>query len=264
MTTHLQPGTYAVTHPDKPAVIMASTGEQVTYAQLEARSRRLAQLLHARGLREGDRVAILLENNPRYFEVAWAAQRSGMYAVPINWHLKANEAGYIIRDCGAKAIVTSSGLAEIANDLLGDLDEAHVRLMMDGTVEGFEGYEEAVAAHDPDPLERELEGGIMYYSSGTTGQPKGIKPPLSGQPFGTGGGSLIDMIQERYRFSIETRYLFPAPLYHAAPLGWSTTSQRLGATVVVMERFDARHTLELINGTGSRTRSLCRPTSSAC
>jgi long-chain acyl-CoA synthetase len=246
MTTHLQPGAIAASHPDKPAVIVAGTGDQVTYAQLEERSRRLAQLLYARGLRAGDRVAILLENHPRYYEVAWAVQRSGMYAVPINWHLKADEAGYIIQDSGAKVIVTSAALAGIAADLGAHLAGVDVRLMIDGAAQGFEGYEQAIAAYPAEPLALEREGALMYYSSGTTGQPKGIMPPLSGQPFGTGGGALVDMIQERYRFSIDTRYLFPAPLYHSAPLGWSTASQRLGATVVIMERFEARQTLELI------------------
>ena len=86
----------------------------------------------------------------------------------------------------------------------------------------------------------------MFYSSGTTGRPKGIKPVLSGDRYGEGGGSLIMLIQGLFGFTDETTYLCPAPLYHAAPLGWSATVQRLGGTVVCMESFDAGEALAQI------------------
>ncbi len=97
----MQPGDHVATKGDSPAVVMAESGAVVTYRQLDERSKQLAQLLWDRGLRPGDHIAILLENNPRYFEVYWGAQRSGLYTTPINSHLKAEEAGYIIEDCGA-------------------------------------------------------------------------------------------------------------------------------------------------------------------
>src|SRR5258708_17005885 len=86
----------------------------------------------------------------------------------------------------------------------------------------------------------------MFYPSGTTGRPKGIKSPLTGEPFGAGGGTIIHLIGTLYGFTADTVYLCPAPLYHAAPFGWSTAAQRLGGTVVLMEKFDAVRTLELI------------------
>jgi acyl-CoA synthetase (AMP-forming)/AMP-acid ligase II len=187
-----------------------------------------------------------MENHPRYFEVLWGAQRSGLYTTPINRHLTADEAGYIIKDCGAVALVTSKALADLVVTLEPYLSNVRLRLMVDGTIDGHQSYEEAVAAHPAEVLPDEVEGAWMFYSSGTTGRPKGIKPPLSGESFGNGGGTFRQMQQLMYGFTAETVYLCPAPLYHAAPLGWSATAQRLGATVVVMERFDPESTLALI------------------
>jgi acyl-CoA synthetase (AMP-forming)/AMP-acid ligase II len=241
-----EPGAQVAERPDAPAVIMAGSGEVVTYAQLDERSKRFGQLLYAAGLRPGGHIAVLLENHPRYFEVFWGALRAGLYVTPINWHLKADEAGYIIDDCGATAVVTSHALAPVASELEPYLSRAKVRLMIDGAVPGYDSYEEAIAGYPAESLADELEGSFMFYSSGTTGRPKGIKPAIQPQPFGSGGGPLIMLIQHMYGFTADTVYLCPAPLYHAAPLGWSTTAQRLGATVVVMEKFDPIECLELI------------------
>jgi acyl-CoA synthetase (AMP-forming)/AMP-acid ligase II len=241
-----QPGAHAERNGDHPAVIMADSGVAVSYREMEDNSRRLAQLLRAAGLQPGDHLAILMENHPRYFEVYWAAQRAGLYTTPINWHLKVDEAGYIVEDCGATALITSAALAATATEMEPYLSRVTTRLMVDGTAPGYDSYEAAISAFPAEPLESEVEGTFMFYSSGTTGRPKGIKAPLSGEPYGAGGGALILLIQHMYRFSNQTVYLCPAPLYHAAPIGWSTAAQRIGATVVVMEKFDAVRALQLI------------------
>jgi long-chain acyl-CoA synthetase len=242
----LEPGTHATTRPGAPAVIMGDSGETVTYAELDLRSKQFAQLLHAAGLRPGDHLAVLLENHPRYFEVYWGAQRSGLFTTPINWHLTPDEAGYIVDDCGASAFVTSQAVAGFVDELAPHLAGVRVRLMLDGTSPGYQPYEQSIAQYPAEPLEAEVEGRFMFYSSGTTGRPKGIKPAFAPQPFGAGSGPLIMMIQRMYDFTPETVYLCPAPLYHAAPSAWSTTAQRLGATVIVMERFEPERCLELI------------------
>ena len=264
MTGELEPGAQLATRPDAPAVIMGGGGTVVTYAELDARSKRLARLFHAAGLRAGDHVAVMLENHPRYFEVVWGAQRMGLYTTPINWHLKPDEAGYIIEDCGATALITSYALAGLAAELEPRLAALSVRLMMDGTTDGYERYEDAIAQHPAEPLLDEVEGSLMFYSSGTTGRPKGIKRTQQRQPFGSGGGALIMSLQRKYGITRDTVYLCPAPLYHAAPLGWSITAQRLGATVVVMETFDPVRCLELIERHASPMPSSCRPISCAC
>ena len=146
--------------------------------------------------------------------------------------------------------MTSKALAEIAGGLASQLGRVKLRLMLDGTAPGFASYEDAIARHasESSPYDEadETEGAIMFYSSGTTGRPKGIKPPLSGTPFGASSGGLTMLFQFKYGFTPDSIYLCPAPLYHAAPLGWSTSVQRLGGTVVLMERFDPLKTLALI------------------
>ncbi len=225
---------------------MGESGVVVSYRELDARSKQVARVFHEAGLRPGDHVAVLLENHPRYFEIVWGAQRAGLYTTPINWHLKPEEVGYIVEDCEATALVTSQALAGIARALEPHLGRVTLRLMIDGEAPGFASYEAAIARHPSEPLKQETEGAIMFYSSGTTGRPKGIKPPLSGAEFGAVSGGLTLLFQFKYGVGPESIYLCPAPLYHAAPLGWSTSVQRLGGSVVLMERFDPVRALELI------------------
>jgi long-chain acyl-CoA synthetase len=239
----MQPGDF---NRDRAAVIMAATGQVVSYGEMDANSKRLAQLFYSRGLRAGDHIGVLLDNHPRYLEVFWAAQRSGLYATPINWHLKPEEAGYILEDCGAKALITSKALESVAAQLTPYFGNTNCRLMMDGRVPGFASYESAVARYPAESLPDEQEGAVMFYSSGTTGRPKGIARALEGVAFGSQGGALVGMITMMFGITGESVYLCPAPLYHAAPLGWSMAAQRVGATIVVMEKFDPLSALEYI------------------
>ena len=145
---------------EKVAVVMAGSGVEVTYSELDARSLQLARLLREKGLQPGDRVAVLLENHPRYFEVYWAAQRTGLYTVPINWHLTSGEAGYIVEDSDASALVTSAALAKVAGDLDPFMNGVKTRLIMDGDHAGFDRYEDAIAGYGTDPLDDQREGAI--------------------------------------------------------------------------------------------------------
>ncbi len=235
----MYPGAHAATHPDKPAIVMAGSGETVTYRQLDDRSNQLAQLLYDRGLRPGDSIAILMENNARYLEVTWAAQRSGLYYTAISSRLTAPEVAYIVNDCEAKALITSGSLREVAVKTLPEVPNATVRLMMYGTADGFESYEDAVATQPAEPLAEELEGADMLYSSGTTGRPKGIRVALPGAKVGEAAAyPLVMLNQLLYGLGPDSIYLSPAPQYHSAPMRFTMTAHRLGATVVVMERFD--------------------------
>src|ERR1700724_3199201 len=106
----MYPGTFARTSPERPAVIMGDSGQVVTYAELDERSNRLANLLHGWGLRRGDHLALFMENQPRYFEIGWAGFRSGLYVTAINYHLTADEAAFIVNDCDARVLLTSQHL----------------------------------------------------------------------------------------------------------------------------------------------------------
>lgn len=224
---------------------MAASGEAVTYGQLDDRSNQLAQLLYDRGLRPGDTLAVCMENNARYLEVVWAAQRSGLYYTCVSSRLTAGEADYIVNDCGAKAFVASWDRRELAAQLLDRTPGVQIRLMCFGALEGYEAYEPAIRRYPAAPLAEEVEGTDMLYSSGTTGRPKGVKPPLPMSPMGTPSGATI-LCQMLYGFTPETVYLTPAPLYHAAPLRFTMAAQRIGATAVIMEHFDAMELLRLV------------------
>jgi len=231
--------------PEKPAVIMAESGAVMTYAQLNDRSNQFAEYLYAQGLRRGDHIAILMENNIRFVELCWAALRSGLYFTTINRYLTPEEAAYIVRDCEAKVLVSSLAKAETASPLAALIATCPRRLMVDGAIPGWESYEAAIAAYPAEPIAEEFLGESMLYSSGTTGRPKGVLKPLP-QVGPAEGGRLRRARLERYKMTPDMVYLSPAPLYHAAPIGYVLSTQFIGGTVVVMERFDAVAALRLI------------------
>lgn len=240
----MHPSHHAKTHPDRPAYIMGGSGETVTYGELEARSNQGAQLFRKLGLKAGDVIAILMENHPRFFEVAWAAQRAGLYFACISSKLTAGEIDYIMKDCGAKALITSAGVGPVVDEL--PPLASGVKLFMVGSARApYESFEAARADMPETPIADETAGADMLYSSGTTGRPKGIKPPLTGGPIDA-PNALSMMAELMFGFPPNGAYLSPAPLYHAAPLRWCMGYQRLGGTVVVMEKFDPEHALALI------------------
>jgi fatty-acyl-CoA synthase len=224
---------------------MAGSAARCTYRELDERSNRLANLLHSSGLHAGDRVAILMENRPEYFEVLWAAMRSGLYLTTINRYLTVEEAAYILEDSEAKALVTSAAMADRAEPLTARATGCALRLVVGGSLAGHDDYEAAIAAQPSSPVEPQLRGDIMLYSSGTTGRPKGIKRPLSGDTVDN-PPALLALLQLVFGFDEHTRYLSTAPLYHTAPLGFSMGVQILGGTVVCMEHFDPIEALRAI------------------
>lgn len=235
---------------DRAAVVMAASGDTLSYAELDDRSSRLARVFDEAGLQPGDHVAVMLGNQPEFFEVVWAALRSGLYLTPINWHLGPAEAGYIIEDSVAKAFVTSADLSEVATGLADYSSGVTARLMVGGSVQGYRNYEEALGSVSDDPRSKERAGAFMLYSSGTTGQPKGIVPALPTSRFGEGMDTITMLMSGLYGANASSVYLSPAPLYHAAPLGFCAAMHRLGGTVVLMERFDAAGALEAVERHG--------------
>ena len=174
----------AVAAPDKPAIIMYPSGTVVTFGELEARANRLAHLFRDAGLVEGDAVAILMENNQHMHAVMWAARRCGLYYVPINTHLTAAETAYIIDNSSAKAIVGSGKLTDTLAGLAAELPNGlpPLRVIADGRLDGWQSYPECVADQPDTPIDDEIEGDLLQYSSGTTGRPKGIKRALPHVP----------------------------------------------------------------------------------
>src|SRR4051794_9710603 len=241
----MYPGALAQETPDHPAVIMGGTGEVITYRQLDEQSNQLAHALRAAGLQPGDQVAFMMENHPRFFAIAWAARRAGLYFTAISSRLQREEVAYILKDCGAQAFIASKYVADVAAAVLPDAPNVRLALMLDGTVDGFDEYDAVVGAMPVTPIDDEVEGEDMLYSSGTTGRPKGVRFPLPLDPIGT-PPALVRLCQLLFLMDEKSVYLSPAPLYHAAPLRFSMVAHRLGGTVVVMEHFDPADALRLI------------------
>jgi len=230
---------------NKPAVILHPTGTVVTFAELEARANRLAHHFRKAGLREGDTVAAVLENNEHVHAVMWAARRCGLYYALINTHLTAAEAAYIVDNSGAKAVIGSRATRAVCERLAELTTLPDLLLMADDDLAGWQRYPDCVATEPDSPIDDECEGDLLQYSSGTTGRPKGIRRPL---PHVTPAEApnLLSALLMAIGMTSGSVYLSPAPLYHTAPCLWSTSALAMGATVVVMEKFDPEQTLAAI------------------
>ena len=245
----MHPIAHAATRPDHPAIIMTGSGARMTYGELNSESNRFAHLLRSRGLGPqqdgGDAFAVLLENRMEYYVLNWGSQRTGTMLVPVSTRLTGPEIAYILQDSEAKLLVTSTRFADVLDVIREECPDMEI-LVLDSA--GDDDFAAELARYSDAPIEDPHVGVIMLYSSGTTGRPKGVKPatpedsdpqapvPLMGlATLGVGWPSDGSMV-----------YLSPAPLYHAAPLGWSSVVHRLGGTVVVMEKFDPEEALKAI------------------
>ena len=238
---------FAVSQPDRPAIIMASTGQTVTFAEYEAAANRVAQFFRDQGLKRLDHVAFFMENNPRLLECEGGAERTGLYYTCVNSYLSPAEAAYIVNDSQARVVESSAALASVAKELPAQCPNVERWLMVDTADAGepWEPYEEVTAKYPAEPVAGEQLGAAMLYSSGTTGQPKGILRPLPefnpADPLPIMAG-----IKVLFGFREGMTYLSPAPLYHSAPQASVAAGLRLGATSVIMEHFDAKQFLDLV------------------
>ena len=229
--------------------MLARSGEVVTYRELTERSRRAAQLMRQVGAERGSAIAFMLENHPRFLELAWGAQRAGLRYTAISPRLTADEVAYMLEDSGARVVFASAQTADVAREAAARAGGVGTLISVDGPLDGLESYDELVAGQPAEPLADEAEGLEFLYSSGTTGRPKAIKAELALDPIGTPPG-IVPLFERLYGFGADTVYLSPAPLYHSAPLRFNMAVHRLGGTTVVMDRFDPDWALELIERHG--------------
>ena len=244
----MYPGHWAKIQPDKAAVIHSGSGETLTYQQLDDRSNQLAQFMWSMGMRRGDHLAIFMENDVRYFEVLWAALRSGLYLTTVNRYLTDEEAAYIIDDSESQLVVASGNLPEVAASLPGLCPRVKRWLAKGEAMPGYEHYDEVLAEQVAEHLPEEPMGALMLYSSGTTGRPKGILRPLPDAAISIRDeNNLVGTLQQAlWGFDNNSVYLSPAPLYHSAPIGFGNAVQALGGTVITMPRFDEEQALGAI------------------
>jgi long-chain acyl-CoA synthetase len=248
----MYPGQHAIKNSDKKAFIMASTGEAVTYGELDQRSNRLAHLLRGQGLKRLDHFSVFMENNNRFIESCSAGERTGLYYTCINSFLTADEVAYIINNSEAQVLITSASRLAVAHEALLQCPHVKLCLVVDGghslPVDGatvYRDFAQAVAVYPVTAISDEALGIAMLYSSGTTGRPKGVLRPLEDQP----PGSMLPLyafLHKLWRCEESMVYLSPAPLYHSAPLANVSMVIRSGGTAVIMEHFDAEQYLALV------------------
>jgi long-chain acyl-CoA synthetase len=226
---------------------MAQSGETVTYAELEARTNRLAHFLRNRGLKRLDHYAIFMENNARYLECCGAGERAGLYFTCINSFLTPDELAYIVNNSESKVLIFSEEKRTVAIEALRQSPKVEVALVVNGPGDGERllNFDQATASMPATSIADESIGTAMLYSSGTTGRPKGIIRPLPQQP-PSQQLPLFDFLQKLWHYREELIYLSPAPLYHSAPQAAVNLVIRNGGTAIIMEHFDPEHYLQLV------------------
>ncbi|MCL9676454.1 acyl-CoA synthetase [Acinetobacter sp. ACZLY 512] len=241
----MHPMVHAQNTPDKAACIFASTQQVLSYAQMNALANRCAHLFRQHGLKRGDVVSILLENSIDIFTVAWGAQRSGLYLTAISCKTSAKDLAYILDNSDSKILIVSKSLVDTALEALKLSQLDYVYLYATGPKTSVASFTQALSQCSEGDITDPSPGGDMLYSSGSTGRPKGVRPPLPEgdlmQPV-----PLMSMGRTLYQMGQDTLYLSTSPLYHAAPLRWALAVHRFGGTVVIMDKFDAEQTLNLI------------------
>jgi long-chain acyl-CoA synthetase len=240
-----------------------TSGERFrSWTEIQANAARGAGGFAALGIGEDDSVALMLRNDFATFEANIAAGQLGAYAVPINWHFTADEAGYILRDCAAKALVVHADLlAQIAPGI-----PAGVKVLVVSTPPeigdaygvpaekrvppaGVQAWDAFVAASAPNASAPKLSRGSMIYTSGTTGRPKGVRRQPSSPELQAAAAEEV----ARYWGLVADPsivVMMNGPMYHSAPAAYGMSSARLGLPVVLQPRFDAEDMLRLIEKHG--------------
>jgi acyl-coenzyme A synthetase/AMP-(fatty) acid ligase len=232
--------------PDRTAIEMAATGESVSFAELERAANRGAHLMRTLGMGRGGIFAIWSTNNPRYLEIACAMQRCGLYMSPVASKLTASEAAYIIDDSGARVLIVDGSIGAAAEELTRQVARLCPKVervfAIRADLPDAPRWEDVVSTMPGTPIGDQSPGQTMIYSSGTTGKPKGVRRPLSDDPYGT-----VDALQVMHREVFGTKpgtvFVATAPLYHTGPLHFVLAELALGATVLVFEKFDAEQVL---------------------
>jgi len=229
------PSVHARTQPDKIAYQMAGSGKAISYRELDELSNQGAHLFRSLGLRAGDHIAFLIENRLAFMETCWAAQRSGLYYTAISRYLTQDEIAYIVKDCGARLVITSPKCADQIKGLVSNAPGAPLFCMIDEPLPGFRSWDREMAQQPTTPISDEVAGYDMLYSSGTTGRPKGIKRENERKPIDLPNPLLKILCADMCEMNSDSIYLSPAPLYHAAPLRFNMMAITLGGTSIIME-----------------------------
>jgi long-chain acyl-CoA synthetase len=228
-------------------VALADESGSWTWREVNERVNRLVHGLRGLGLQVGDPVAVLSGNRHEFLEVNAACSHGGWVFVPVNWHLVADEIAYILTDSGAKAVITESEFLDVAAKAA-DAAGVDLRILFEGArADGFVDYEEMLASSSPDEPDDQSGGANMFYTSGTTGQPKGVRSSAlrPGQPLDNLIGS-IQGLAGLLGIKPEAKTLVNSPLYHAGPYAAAVLASATGSAVILRKKFDPVGSLQLI------------------
>lgn len=217
----------------------------VTYAALEAEANRFAHLFRASGLKRGDHIAGILPNGPEVIAAIWGAYRCGLYYTPVAHTFSAPELAYVVENSESRMVITHADFGDKLGAVAENCHKLERRFVVGG-LPGWDDLSEALSRQPATPIADEVPGALMMYSSGTTGAPKGIWRPLPDPAKVSGPPTFARDLIEIFAFEAETRYLSPAPLYHAAPLRWTLAITASGGTAIIMDKFDAERALEIL------------------
>lgn len=235
----LHPRFMAQANPDKPAIIEAKTGRVRSFRALERRANQIAHLCRNEGVKIGDCIAFLMEDRLECFDIAWAAQRAGLYYLPVYTSIDPDDAVDMIDHADAVLLFTSPQYEALARSIAHCCPKIRTVFVVGASLDG------RLSACPQTPITDEARGLPTQYTGGTTGKPKGLRTPLNGAPIDTPDG-LAALAVERFGFRSDMIFSTTAPLYHVAPLKLSMIAHSLGATTVLMGDFEAQWALECI------------------
>ena len=245
---------HALERPGEPALVdeLGTT----TWAAFDERVNRLVNGLRAAGLSSGDTLAVIVGNRREWFETAMAAAHGGWTYVPVNWHWVADELAYVLEDAQVDAVVADGRYTDAVNAALADPRAAGVRLVVGIDAPSVTAgvpvvdYETLLTGASADEPDEQRLGGPMFYTSGTTGRPKGVRGSLLGNNDMT--PDVMTLVARGFTsiFPVPGTTLLCGPFYHSAQYAFSFLPLIAGSAVVMQHKYDAAGVLDLIDRHG--------------
>jgi long-chain acyl-CoA synthetase len=221
-----------------------------TWGDLDLRGNRIVHALRAAGISAGDTITVIAGNRREYVELATACAQTGVLFVPANWHFAVPELAYVIADSGSRAVMVGSRFVDVASEALRDERCGQVELALVAGAEagaGFESFEDFVASGSTAEPEDQTLGGPMFYTSGTTGHPKGVRSSMVGA--GDQPAEVLELVAAGIGSFLPVGGVTAlcGPIYHSAQFAFSVFPLIAGSSMVMQHRYDSAGLLDMID-----------------